>query len=89
MKTIEEIKDCLHTAFLNKGLLIDDDDLEICEYIADSIEFITLIIEIETVLDLEFPDILLSMDAIGTTNSLAAALQDPATIYADDYESPM
>lgn len=83
MKTFEDIKDKLHQAFLNKGILIDDDDLEIREYIADSLEFITLIIEIETVLDIEFPDVLLNMDAIGTTNSLAAALLDPATLFAD------
>lgn len=83
MRSFEEIKDKLHQAFLNKGILVDDDDMEIREYIADSLEFITLIIEIETVLDIEFPDVLLNLDAIGTINSLAAALLEPATLFAD------
>ncbi len=70
------IKSGILQALKNKGLSIDDETIELKEYIPDSITFITLIIEIETVLDIEFPDELLLYDRLGTVNSLAEALLD-------------
>ena len=54
--------------------MIDDDEIDIREYIPDSITFVTLIIEIETILDIEFPNELLTYERIGTIDSLSEAL---------------
>lgn len=68
------VKQGILQAFTNKGLMIDDDEVDIREYIPDSITFVTLIIEIETILDIEFPNELLTYERIGTIDSLSEAL---------------
>lgn len=70
----ETVKQGILQAFTNKGLMIDDDEVDIREYIPDSITFVTLIIEIETILDIEFPNELLTYERIGTIDSLSEAL---------------
>lgn len=70
----ETVKQGILQAFTNKGLMIDDDEIDIREYIPDSITFVTLIIEIETILDIEFPNELLTYERIGTIDSLSEAL---------------
>ncbi len=68
------IKDGILQAFTNKGLVIDDEEIELKDYIPDSLTFVTLIIEIETILDMEFPNELLTFERLGTINSLTEAL---------------
>ena len=70
------IKDGILQAFTNKGLVIDDEDIELKDYIPDSLTFVTLIIEIETILDMEFPNELLTFERLGTINSLTEALYE-------------
>lgn len=72
----ETIKDGIIRAFINKGLVIDDEEIELKDYIPDSLTFITLIIEIETILDMEFPNELLTFERLGTINSLTEALYE-------------
>ena len=71
---VNEIKLKIHLAFANKGIFPDDDDMLISDLIIDSFAFITLIIEIESVLDIEFPDELLVINSLGTINTLSAYL---------------
>lgn len=71
-----DVKLKIHSAFINKGIYIDNDDMPLEEYIIDSITFVTLIIEIESVLDIEFPDELLSVNSLGTINTLSETLLD-------------
>lgn len=70
------IKDGILQAFTNKGLVIDDEEIELKDYIPDSLTFVTLIIEIETILDMEFPNELLTFERLGTINSLTEALYE-------------
>ncbi|MBD5538192.1 MAG: hypothetical protein HDQ99_21620 [Lachnospiraceae bacterium] len=72
----EAIKDGIIKAFINKGLVIDDEEVELKDYIPDSLTFVTLIIEIETILDMEFPNELLTFERLGTINSLTEALYE-------------
>lgn len=74
--SLDDIKLKIHIAFANMGLFIDSDDTPLEEIIVDSLEFVSLIIEIESVLDFEFPDELLSLDKIGTINTLSIALNE-------------
>lgn len=70
------IKDGILQAFTNKGLVIDDEEIELKDYIPDSLTFVTLIIEMETILDMEFPNELLTFERLGTINSLTEALYE-------------
>lgn len=71
---LNDLKLKLHIALANKGIFVDDDDMPIEEFIIDSITFVTLIIEIESVLDIEFPDELLTVNSLGSINTLSETL---------------
>ncbi len=70
----EEIKKGIITCFQNVGIMIplDDisDDLEIQEYIEDSIMFITMIIELENHFGIEIPDEYLLPEMLSNLGSL-------------------
>jgi acyl carrier protein len=71
---IDDIKLKIHIAFANKGIFVDDDDIPLEELIIDSIVFVTLVIELESVLDIEFPDELLTVNSLGSINTLSETL---------------
>ena len=56
----------------NIGILIDEQmetfDVDLTEYILDSIQFISFIVELERELNIEFPDELLLYDNIRSLN---------------------
>ena len=56
-----DVKEKLLQCFLNIGVVIDDteDDVDLKEYITDSVQFIAAIVEIERIFSIEFPDELL------------------------------
>lgn len=67
-----DIKKELMQCFLNIGIVIDDteEDVDLKEYITDSIQFITAIVEIERVFSIEFPDELLLYSVFDSLNGL-------------------
>lgn len=71
-----EIVEKLMAIFVENGLLVDDPEALIIDYVPDSITFIQLIISIEEVFDLELPDDLLLMDNMGTTIGLAMRIKE-------------
>jgi acyl carrier protein len=53
----------------------DSEDLDLREYIADSIQFINFIVELERELDIEFPDEALLFDNIVSLNGFVTILE--------------
>lgn len=68
MDTREKLLEC----FLNIGVVIDakEPDIDLKEYILDSIQFISAIVEIERVFSIEFPDELLLYNVFDSLNGL-------------------
>jgi acyl carrier protein len=71
----EKIFDVLET----NGIYIEDskdsEDLDLREYILDSIQFISLIVELEKELNIEFPDEVLIFDNIASLNGFTTIIQ--------------
>ena len=67
-----DIKQKLLECFLNIGVVIEEqeDDIDLKEYILDSMQFITAIVEIERVFSIEFPDELLVYSMFDSLNGL-------------------
>lgn len=72
-----DVKKRLLQCFLNIGVVIDDteDDIDLKEYIADSIQFITAIVEIEREFSIEFPDELLLFSVFDSFNGLVKIVE--------------
>ena len=68
MTTKQKLLECL----LNIGVIIDetDKDVDLREYIIDSIQFITAIVEIEQCFSIHFPDELLLYNTFESLNGL-------------------
>lgn len=67
MDTKNQLIDC----FSNIGVLIEpQDDVDLKEYIFDSLQFVTAIIEIERVFSIEFPDEMLMYSVFDSLNGL-------------------
>lgn len=67
-----DIRDKVLECFLNIGVVIDstEDDIDLKEYIVDSMQFITAIVEIERIFSIEFPDELLLYETFDSLNGL-------------------
>ena len=65
-------------AFEQAGIVFspDDDDLVLSEYITDSIQYITSIVNIENALDIEVPDEYLLPERMSTLKAFSEALTD-------------
>ena len=67
------IKKILIDVFEDAGIYVDceeKDDINISNYIKDSIQFISIIVAMEEKLEIEIPDELLSLDTFGSFNHL-------------------
>lgn len=60
----------LEDIFEENGVLIDDKDDLLIDYIPDSLTYVNIIIGIEEAFDIEFPDEMLRMDTLGTFHNL-------------------
>ncbi len=64
-------KDKLIECFSNIGVLIEPkDNVDLKEYIFDSLQFVTAIVEIERVFSIEFPDVMLMYSVFDSLNGL-------------------
>ena len=68
MDTREKILQC----FINIGVVIDDSEnyVDLKEYVSDSIQFVTAVVEIEREFSIEFPDDLLVFSVFDSLNGL-------------------
>lgn len=70
-----EVKDKLINIFQDNGIYIDKkkmgEDIDLRDYITDSIQYISFIVEIEKEFDIEFPDELLLFDKIASLNGFS------------------
>ena len=72
MDTKAKIKEC----FSNIGVLIEEQsDVDLKEYILDSLQFITAIMEIERAFSVEFPDELLMYNVFDSLNGLVIIVE--------------
>lgn len=87
MTTKEKLLEC----FANIGVVIDnkEDDIDLKEYIFDSVQFITAIIEIERVFSIEFPDEMLLYSVFDSLNGLIniidSLLRNDNEVYIENY----
>lgn len=86
MNVREKVFDILDTngIFVDKDKIKDDIDLR--EYITDSIQFISFIVEIEKELNMEFPDELLLFDKIASLNGFVNIIESVISneyVYSD------
>lgn len=72
MSTRDKLIEC----FSNIGVLIEPkDDVDLKEYIFDSLQFVTAIVEIERAFSVEFPDELLMYNVFDSLNGLVAIVE--------------
>ena len=72
-----DVKEKLLQCFLNIGVVIDDteDDVDLKEYITDSVQFIAAIVEIERIFAIEFPDELVLFSVFDSFNGLVKIVE--------------
>ena len=73
---MNNILEKINTVFVENGLLVDDYQAPLIDYIPESITFINIVIGIEEILDIELPDAFLSIQNLGNTMNLAERLKD-------------
>ncbi len=68
--TYNSVRETVLKALSNVGIFIEnsDDDLDLRDFITDSIEFISFIVELENTLDIEIHDDLLQIEAVASLN---------------------
>ena len=85
MNTKDKIIEC----FSNIGVLIEpQDDVDLKEYIFDSLQFVTAIVEIERVFSIEFSDEMLMYSVFDSLNGLVeivdSLIEDNNEVYIDN-----
>lgn len=65
-----EIKERILKAFERVGILIDDTSLDLMEYIGDSVNFITAVVELEDEFEITFPNDLLNYEVFQGLDNL-------------------
>jgi len=86
MRNISEIKSDIIKVLYSNGVLVSDvdmvdyqTDIDLSEYIEDSIQFITVIIELEKEFVVEWPDNLLLIDKFSSLENLASVIYELQT----------
>lgn len=75
--TIELVREKLQEALKNVGIELDyteGQDLNLQDYIEDSLQYITAVVEIENALDIDLPDELLVFDSLVSFHSFSEAI---------------
>lgn len=79
MNSLQIIEEKLAEITEENGILVDDYELNLIEYIPDSITFITFIVAIEEKFDIEMPDDFLLIERLGSIKELAMVINDIKT----------
>jgi acyl carrier protein len=75
--TIETVREKLQEAFKNVGIIftvLPDEDIDLQEYVEDSLQYITTIAEIENLFDIDLPDELLLFSSLSSFHSFSEAI---------------
>ena len=75
--TIETVREKLQEAFKNVGINFtasSDEDIDLQEYVEDSLQYITAIAEIENLFDIDLPDELLLFSSLRSFHSFSEAI---------------
>jgi acyl carrier protein len=77
-----EVREKLLGILEESGLYIDrespEEDLDLREYIVDSVQFMGFIVEIENQFDIEIPDEVLAYDNLASLNGLTSVIESIA-----------
>ena len=76
MNSLQIIEEKLAEIAEENGILVDDYDLNLIEYIPDSITFIPFIVTIEERFDIEMPDDFMLIETLGSIKELAMIIDD-------------
>lgn len=72
---MENIKECILKFFEENGVCIDQDstteDIDLREYLIDSMQYIYFLVELERMLDTELPDEILLYDNLSSLNGFS------------------
>ena len=73
-----EILESLYSvgAYIDEKVVDKDADMDIAEFITDSLMFVSFIIELEERLDIEIPDELLSIEAFSSLNGFISLVDE-------------
>lgn len=72
---MNEIKKIIIETLEDQGIFIElEEDVNLLDYNIDSITFMSIIIELESQLNIEFPDELLSYDSLRSLNGFATLI---------------
>lgn len=74
---IENIKELIYNILIAMGIYIEktNKDVDLTEYITDSLDYISFFVELEEALDIELPDDLFLMDTIKSINALSQKIE--------------
>lgn len=69
--TLEELRAAIYETLLESGIMIDsiEEDLDLRDFIQDSLQFISFAINLEQKLDVELNDELLLFDSVASFNN--------------------
>ncbi len=72
------IKNDINTVLCDMGILVPDDnnDIDLSEYIIDSLQFISFIVEIENKFGIEIPDELLNIENLKSLNGFSQLIEN-------------
>ncbi len=75
---LEETKNKIYKILDDLGIIIEqkEEDFDLREYIQDSIQFISFIVNLEQELEIEIPDDMLLIESISSFNSFSNRIYD-------------
>lgn len=71
-----EIREKVLDVFAKTGYLIDDYNLELSDYIPDSLAFMTIIVELEDVFGIVFPDESININTLSSIEVLTNLIEE-------------
>ena len=76
--SIEEIKEIIINTLNKVGIMVDsiDEDLDLGEWIQDSLQYISFVVELEQILDIEMPDEIFSIGSLASFNNFSQKIYD-------------
>lgn len=75
---LQDLRSQLLDIFAQTGVIVDDSaldqDVDLRDYIEDSIQFISAVVEIENQLEIELPDELLAYDCLASFHAFSMSI---------------
>lgn len=76
--TFEEVRAAIYETLLESGIMIDsiEEDLDLRDFIQDSLQFISFAVNLEQKLNVELDDELLLFDSVASFNNYSQRIYD-------------